>query len=384
MRAQMLILSFVSLFGMIVLMAIIIWQMHGNIVSERKHAVRAQVIAALGMVEEIYTRQKTNAWSEEEAKQMALSNLRAMGYPDNGYFWVINTDGVMLMHPYDRKLIGKETLELQDANGQFFVKQFLIVARTGGGFATYDWTRPIGGEPASKIAYVVPFKPWHWVIGSGLYVDDVRTDSIQHIALGAIFIFVLFGLNIGISLYLSRRFMNEFRDNAIHDDLTNLFTRNHLHEVGSRMIGRFNQGGEPPLAAIFLDIDHFKQVNDSYGHKVGDVVLVTICNMLIYNLRPNELAFRYGGEELAVLLHASEQNCYNIAERIRVAVKKHEFDIAGNKFNITISAGIAVARRDEPLTELLRRADQCMYIAKKQGRDCTIMESELGGDSESG
>ncbi len=384
MWAQMVLLSLVSLSGMIVLMVTIIWQMHGNIVTERKQAIRAQVISALAMVEQIYVDQKAGGMSEEKAKNMALSHLEAMEYPGNGYFWVIDAEGVMRMHPYSKELVGRSTIELQDAKGELFVKKFLISANSGGDFVHYDWTRPIGGNPAPKIAYVAPFKPWNWIIGSGVYMDDLRTASIQQISMGALLIFLLFGVNMGISLHLSRRFMTEFRDNAIHDDLTNLYTRNYLHEVGSRMMNRACMAGEKPLAAIFLDLDHFKQVNDTYGHKVGDMVLITICNLITKNLRPNELAFRYGGEELAILLHASEKDCYNIAERIRASVKKHAFNVDGSKFTVTLSAGVAVGCPEESLSELLRHADQCMYTAKKRGRDCTIMASDLKVSANSG
>jgi methyl-accepting chemotaxis protein len=377
MWGQMLTLSFVSLTGMIVLMVTIIWQMHGNIVNERKQAVRAQVISALAMVERIHTDQIDGVLSESEAQQMALAHLEAMEYPDNGYFWIISNDGVMLMHPHSKDLVGQSTINLPDARGQPFVRKFLAAARSGGGFASYDWPRPVGGEPAPKIAYVVPFKSWNWVLGSGLYVDDLFKESARQITLGAVLIFLLFSLNIGISLHLSQRFMKEFRDNAIHDDLTNLYTRSHLHEIGSRMMYRANIEGGTPLAAIFLDLDHFKQINDEYGHKVGDTVLITVSDMIRKGLRSNELAFRYGGEELAILLHAAEEDCYKIAERIRTSIKEHQFSIPGNKFSITLSAGVAVGRPDESLSDLLRRADQCMYAAKRQGRDRTVLESDL-------
>jgi diguanylate cyclase (GGDEF)-like protein len=87
---------------------------------------------------------------------------------------------------------------------------------------------------------------------------------------------------------------------------------------------------------------------------------------------------------LAVLLHASEEDCYNIAERIRTTIKKHEFSIPGSKFKVTLSAGVAVARRDEALSDLLRRADQCMYMAKRSGRDRTVTESELDTPAHTG
>jgi len=96
------------------------------------------------------------------------------------------------------------------------------------------------------------------------------------------------------------------------------------------------------------------------------------------HLRPNEPAFRYGGEELVVLLHASEADCRSIGERIRKAVGEHLFSSGESEFSITISVGIAMAAHGEPLSELLRRADHCLYIAKGRGRDCTVSQSDIG------
>ncbi len=373
----MVILSLVSLSGMIVLMAIIIWQMHSNVINERKHSIQAQIVSVLGMAEKIHEDHIQGVLSEADAKRKILSTIAAMKYPGNGYFWVIDLEGVMLMHPYDRKLIGQPTIDLRDTHGRLFVREFIIAARAGGGFVAYDWPRPAGGKAAAKIAYVAPFKPWNWVIGSGLYVDDLQAEAIRQISMGAALIFILFGINIAISLYLSRRYMKEFWKGSIQDVLTGLFTRRYLDEIGERIMDRAKNANSPRLAAIFLDLDHFKQVNDIHGHKNGDTVLRSIGHIMKKCLRPNELAFRYGGEELVVLLHASEDNCRKIAERIRAEVGKQDFSFSGRKFNITLSAGVAISRHHESFTDLLRRADMCMYSAKKHGRNRTVTESEI-------
>ncbi len=374
---HMIMLSLVSLSGMIVLMATIIWQMHNNVISERKQSIQAQVISILGMVEKVYDDHKQGALSEADAKQTILSTIAAIKYPANGYFWIIDFDGMMLMHPYNHKLIGQSVLDLRDIHDRPFVKEFIVAARAGGGFVPYDWQRPSGGNPAAKIAYVAPFKPWGWVVGSGLYVDDLRTEAIRQISMGAALIFVLFGINIAISLYLSRRYMHQFREGAVNDVLTGLYTRRYLDEISERIMGRAETEDEPLLAVIFFDLDRFKQVNDIYGHKVGDTVLRTVSQILKSCLRPNELAFRYGGEEMVVLLHALEEDCRSIAERIRAAVNDHDFRFARGELNVTLSAGIAICRHGESFSDLLRRADMCMYSAKEQGRDRTVTESEI-------
>jgi len=191
-------------------------------------------------------------------------------------------------------------------------------------------------------------------------------------------IFILFGVNAAILLYLSRRYINEFRNTAIHDNLTGLFTRRYLDEIGDKMMRRSEMEiKRRKLAAIFLDIDHFKQVNDAYGHKTGDIILSKVGEIIKNSLRPNELAFRYGGEEMVLLLHASENNCRNIAERIRTSVTNYKFNADQDVITVRLSAGIAIGRRNESLSSLLRRADRCLYIAKQQGRDRTVLESEV-------
>jgi diguanylate cyclase (GGDEF)-like protein len=367
---------------MVVLMTTIIWQMHNNVVNERKQSIRAQVVSILGVVEKIYGDHKQGALSEADAKQTILSTIEAIKYPGSGYFWIIDTDGKMLMHPYDKKIIGKHVLDLQDANNRPFVKEFIIAASSGGGFVFYDWSRPYGGDVAAKIAYVMPFKPWGWVVGSGLYVDDLRAEARRQISMSAVLVFILLGVNIAVLLYVSRRFLHAFREGAVTDALTGLYTRRYLDEVGDRIVSRSEAADGPSLAAIFLDIDHFKQVNDRYGHKAGDTVLRTVGRILKDSLRPNELAFRYGGEEIVILLHASEDNCRSIAERIRAAVNNQDFCCTKGEFNVTLSAGIAVGRNGESLYDLLQRADMCLYSAKEQGRDRTVTESELTASTE--
>ncbi|MEW8239031.1 MAG: cache domain-containing protein [Candidatus Thiodiazotropha taylori] len=375
--SHLVVLSVVSLSGMIMLMAIIFWQMQDNIMSERRHLLRAQVTSAIAITENIYQQSETGAISESEAKQKVLNYISVMRYPDNGYFWVQKDDSEMLMHPFSQELIGRMTMDLLDSSGKYFVREFITTAKTGGGFVNYEWSRPNQDEPIPKVAYVTLFMPWNWVIGSGLYIDDLNESARRQISLGAVLIFILFGINIAISLFLSRRYMKEYRETAIHDSLTGLYTRRYLDEVGTRILNRSENEGGSGLGAIFFDIDHFKKINDLYGHKTGDNVLRFVGEILRNRLRPNEMAFRYGGEEFVLLISTSEAACRDIAERIRASVNQHTFETPNGNFNVTVSAGISVAQGHESIHEILRRADKCMYVAKSKGRNCTVVESQL-------
>lgn len=375
-RTRMILLSLVSLGGMAVLMLVIVWQMQKNLIDERKQLIQAQVQSAVSLADAIHARVVAGELPEEAAKRQLMSSLVSMKYLDNGYFWILDRDGILLMNPYAPDSVGESLVELRDSNGQFFIRAFIDTARDGGGFIPYDWPRPDGGTPIAKVAYVADFEPWHWVIGSGLYIEDLHQDAVRQIATGTVIIFILFGLSVAASLALSRRFIHSYRNSAIHDPLTDLYNRQYLNEVGVRMINRAKRAVESHVTAIFLDIDHFKKINDTYGHECGDAVLQTLGVLLQNSLRPGELAFRYGGEELVVLLQASEEEGRAIAERIRTAIGKHPFRSDDKTFNVTVSAGVALSRPDDELPELLHRADNCMYVAKTMGRNRTVTESE--------
>jgi diguanylate cyclase (GGDEF)-like protein len=374
---NIIILSLVNLAGMVILMGIIFWLMFDDVTEERKNLIRAQVETAISLTEKIYLEYEQGLIPEAEARQKVLTFLSSLRYPGSGYFWVLDNDGVMLMHPYNPKLIGKNLWDLKDSRGHFFVREQISAAQAGGGFNFYEWPRPTSTEPETKIAYVAMFKPWKWFIGSGNYIDDLRQAAWSRTLYGSVFILILFCIHIAVSLYLSRRYMKKFRDSAIHDALTGLHSRRYLDEIGTRLLQRSAVEGAPRLAAIFFDIDHFKRVNDSFGHKIGDRVLHDVGQLIKQQLRPNEMPFRYGGEEFVLMIYATEENSRNIAERIRKAIKQHLFTFSKHEFNVTISAGVAVNRDDETLIELLRRADRCMYAAKENGRDCIVTESQI-------
>jgi len=126
------------------------------------------------------------------------------------------------------------------------------------------------------------------------------------------------------------------------------------------------------LSCLMVDIDHFKRVNDTYGHLVGDIVLKELADILIKNSRTFDIVARVGGEEFcAILLDCTPERSFEIGTRIRNAVKSHKFDIGEGRFiNITVSVGSATYPDNiENLEDIRRQADNALYIAKQTGRD---------------
>jgi diguanylate cyclase (GGDEF)-like protein/PAS domain S-box-containing protein len=157
---------------------------------------------------------------------------------------------------------------------------------------------------------------------------------------------------------------------ATLDDVTGISNRRRLFELGQREFERSRRYGVA-LAAILLDIDRFKKINDTYGHNHGDQVLTKIASTINQNIREIDLFGRYGGEEFVVLLPQTERECaQEVAERLRGLVAALSFDTPRGTFGVTISLGIALMSADIPsLAILIDRADQAMYAAKQAGRN---------------
>ena len=164
---------------------------------------------------------------------------------------------------------------------------------------------------------------------------------------------------------------------AVTDGLTGIANRTNmeqslLNEFGRSM--RYNS----PLSIVLLDVDHFKDVNDSYGHQKGDEILVTFASVLKKFCRSNDTAARYGGEEfLMILPQSNAQGAFKIAERVREEIMKMSFVGNDSKFSVTTSCGVAELNRDymKNTDQLINMADNAMYEAKNSGRNKTIIGS---------
>ncbi|EGJ50650.1 methyl-accepting chemotaxis protein [Desulfocurvibacter africanus] len=115
--------------------------------------------------------------SEDEAKRRAMVRLGGLRFGQDNYFWINDFDGVMLMHPLLPQLKGKSLLDDQDEQGKYYMREMLEAARTNGeGYVEYIWPKPGSLELAPKISYVKVFQPWNWLVGCGIYVDDVQRE----------------------------------------------------------------------------------------------------------------------------------------------------------------------------------------------------------------
>jgi diguanylate cyclase (GGDEF)-like protein/PAS domain S-box-containing protein len=157
---------------------------------------------------------------------------------------------------------------------------------------------------------------------------------------------------------------------ATRDPLTGLYSRGHFTELATIEIDRARRFAEP-LSVAILDIDHFKKVNDTYGHEAGDKTIICLANTCARFIRKIDILGRIGGEEFALVLpRANKEPAVEILQRLRIKLAEQRVPVLDKDINFTVSIGIATLRpTTRDLAELLRNADASLYKAKREGRN---------------
>jgi diguanylate cyclase (GGDEF)-like protein len=173
--------------------------------------------------------------------------------------------------------------------------------------------------------------------------------------------------------------MARLEKSAIHDPLTGLKNRRYFahifHDECARSLRR-----EEALTLLFLDLDHFKKVNDNHGHHFGDLALQATSKYLQQQVRPYDTVVRWGGEEFIILLRATdEEAAIHFSERVRIGIQS---ELGGDlPFSLTISIGLSQYQDNDTLESLTDRADRALYHAKQTGRNRVIPWSKVSAES---
>lgn len=180
--------------------------------------------------------------------------------------------------------------------------------------------------------------------------------------------------------------VRELEHRLVHDKLTSLKTRGYFEEKSkvfldnSEKIKKDNRrewSGFKDISFLFLDVDHFKKINDTHGHDVGDEVLKKVADTLKKDLRVGDIVARWGGEEfVAILLGANEEQAKMKAEQIRGEVEKIVFENPEG-LKVTISIGVSEFESGKTFEDLVKHADEALYRAKETGRNRVVTYSEL-------
>lgn len=546
----------------------------------KKVGVKIAVDIAYGLLQEYDRRARNGELSIDEAKSRLIQRIKNIRYNDKEYLWINDMKPVMIMHPIKPELDGTNLSENQDPSGKYLFREFIAICKKqGAGFVEYMWPKPEEEKPIPKISYVRLYEPWGWIIGSGLYIDDVRKDVVRSRSymLAATFIFTLLTISLAVAIgtgitgplkkviqglqdiasgkggtdlskriaitsideigmlsakfnslmesinnlsafkkvieeedsldevfqrlggtftqklgisrcfiyqvvsanktlqliyprsfdqaemlcnrdildhgdfckakrtghlitstvypdicrqfttpdgllhyclpavvggatvavvqfifeqpdspsgvkaieakvfkaeqYLieslpvieTKQLMGSLRDMALIDPLTGLHNRRYLQEYTEMIVAGILRRGKT-VGLIMCDLDYFKQVNDTYGHQAGDIVLKKTAGVIRQCVRESDIVIRFGGEEfLVVLLDSQEGETMKVAEKIRLNIEQLKIKIPEGVIQKTISMGISEFPADtNTLWSSIKFADVALYRAKEEGRNRSI------------
>lgn len=208
-----------------------------------------------------------------------------------------------------------------------------------------------------------------WLAGRGALTSLFAQPGLYaYMLFGTLVVFSLFGYYVG-------RQEEVANDLSLHDPLTGLYNRRYLlMRLEEEVLGSDRQ--EQPLCLALFDLDHFKGVNDAYGHPTGDKVLLTVARAAQQVLRKNDILARISGDEFAIVFpRCAEDSAREVAERVRVSVGTSLVDSQdGEAVCISISTGLSHHHPGESLDEFYERVDQKLYAAKARGRNCVVCE----------
>jgi methyl-accepting chemotaxis protein len=275
----------VSALGLLLLSAAASIQLRQTMIEDRKVKLKNLVESVLTQFV-LYERQiKSGELTLEQGQQKAKDSLRAARYGKGDYFWINDRHPRSVMHPIKPELEGQDVSQNKDANGKLLYKEFVNAAQAaGGGFVEYEWVRKAGDPGMPKIAYVHGFEPWGWIVGTGIYVDDVDAEYRQAVlTLGGISLGLLFLLGV-IAWLLGRGILRQL-------------------------------GGEPAAATAIMRRVAQGDLSVSIGHPTAGSLLHAI-GTTIDSLR--ELVRRISGSALQVVA-SSEQISHSSQEIAKAA-----------------------------------------------------------------
>jgi methyl-accepting chemotaxis protein len=244
---KILLIVSLSFSGLVGLAGLSLERMNAGLVEQKRLELRHLAELAISIVKEEHAKVQSAGVSAEEAMRSAAARLANLRYGNGDYFWINDLKPVMIMHPTQPKLNGTDLSQIKDPNGKFLFVEFARTVRSSGsGFVEYEWPKPGADKPQPKLSYVVGFEPWNWVIGTGVYVDDLRSE-VWILAQNLLLIggFIILGVTTA-TIFLARRISRPIR--TIAELLLELANGNKSVHIGYSE--RTDEVGEAARAAI--------------------------------------------------------------------------------------------------------------------------------------
>ncbi|MGH6978865.1 MAG: cache domain-containing protein, partial [Brevundimonas sp.] len=197
-RGRVNLLTLGAIVGLLLVLALALIELSSVMRSDIADRTRKTVEIAHSIVVDFHKREQSGEMTRQQAQTAALTAISALRYGEDDYFWVNDMQPRMLMHPFKPELNGKDISGNTDADGVFMFQEMVkVVQASGEGFVDYRWSKPGEEEPAPKISYVKGFAPWGWVVGSGVYVDQIDAAVFDAaVSQGSIALLIVLGVGI--------------------------------------------------------------------------------------------------------------------------------------------------------------------------------------------
>jgi len=245
----------IVMMGLMTISAFALFTEKSALLKDRQAKTRNLVEAVYGVLEYNHELQNKGTLTEEQAKAAALSTVKQLRYDEKEYFWINDMTPRILMHPIKPELDGKDVSDMKDPNGKRLFVEFVdTVKKDGAGFVSYMWSKPGSTEPVPKISYVKGFVPWGWVIGSGIYVDDIDAIfwnstkwMLGIIAVLSILVFVILQMIIRSITFPLSEIQNAIKQIQTTKDLSQrvkILRKDEIGDIGNsfnQMVGDFQQ-----------------------------------------------------------------------------------------------------------------------------------------------
>ena len=355
--------------------------------------------------------------SKKELQNIIMNDISNMRFGDNGYFYIYNYDGVNLMHPIKPHLTGKNLYNLKDKNGVLLIQELIKASQRGGGYVDFMWDKPSTNKLTKKLGYAIGIDKWKWMIGTGIYMDDVDKvvkekeleldansfNILQNFIITSIFIIVimsfilikLMGRIQIIFLEYNNKLINyqknlekdvqtktkqiqdknsELNYKIYHDNLTDILNRVSLQE--------YIKNNNDQVALAILDIKEFSKLNNIYGEYAGDEILKVFARVLVKLFKDeNFVVYRISGDKFAILnqnITATAKGCkdtiktklaFLLDKPLEVVVDEQVLDVV-LQYIVGIAQGVSSQK-------LIEQADMALNYAKKQHKQIVIYSKEL-------
>ncbi len=345
----------------------------------------------------------------ETVKKTVLDEINLyMGVNPQNYFFVYDLHRIeggknfatMLVNPNRPDLIGtKLSDDYTDTHGHAFRKDFLKgLQRDGEAFVTYWYPKPGDTTATKKMSFFLLYPQWNWVVAKGMYLDELdrliaeeKRELEQEVSDNILFFSLYFlgavGVIVALAHFFTRRITiilerhkkiqtaqqqklkevnRVLHKQAITDNLTGLFNRQHFNTHINRHLSGASRYGDP-LSLVLFDIDNFKEINDTFGHLCGDTVLNELARLVGAHVRESDILARWGGEEFVLLVVGIDhQQALSTSHKLCDLIADHAFSI---KRQLTCSFGVTQFISGETADDFIHRADRALYAAKEAGKN---------------